>query len=87
MTANQNQPNSSEKLNALLFHHSIRLTSKELKVLCEAITGKTNSEIAVILGVATCTIKTHKNNLISKIGVEGKAGFQKFLLEVVQNLR
>lgn len=73
-------------LESYLLRQSIFLSRQELKVLYWATQGKNNPEIAAQLGTATCTVKTHKNNLIAKLGVAGKAGFQKFLLEIAQNI-
>ena len=86
MTANQN-PNYLEKLNRLELHllgENVELTRQELKVLYAAIEGKTNEEIAEEFGRHLCTIKTHKNNLISKLNLQGKAAFQKYLLKMAK---
>ena len=74
-----------KQLNAFLQRRSVALTPQELKVLYCAINGQTNAETAVALEVSIATIKTHKNNLISKLGVEGKGGFRKFLLKMAQS--
>lgn len=55
------------------------LTAKEQKVLNLALQGYNNAEIAKILDISISTVKTHKNHLISKLGLEGKGEFQKFL--------
>ena len=74
-----------KRLEALLRHQFVFLTRQELHVLYGAIKGQTNAETANGLGVTIATIKTHKNNLISKLGVEGKDGFRKFLLKIAQS--
>ena len=77
-----------QKLNALevvLLKDNVLLTRQELKVLYWSIEGKTNEEIAEELGRHLCTIKTHKNNLISKLNLQGKAAFQKYLLKMAKN--
>ncbi len=74
-----------KQLNAFLQRRSVALTPQELKVLYCAINGQTNAETAAVLEVSIATVKTHKNNLISKLGVEGKDGFQKFLLEMAHH--
>lgn len=76
---------SLKQLEAFLLRKSISLTSQELKILYWAIKGQTNAEIAALLEVSIATVKTHKNNLISKLGVEGKEGFRKFLFEIAKN--
>lgn len=74
-----------KRLEAFLRHRSVFLTRKELHVLYGAIKGQTNAETADALGVTIATVKTHKNNLISKLGVEGKDGFRKLLLKMAQS--
>lgn len=71
-----------KQLNTFLQRRSVALTPQELKVLYYALQRRTNADIATALEVSIATIKTHKNNLISKLGVEGKDGFQKFVLEM-----
>ena len=86
MTAKQNS-DYLQKLNALeviLLKDNILLTRQELKVLHAAIEGKTNEEIAEELGRHLCTIKTHKNNLISKLNLQGKVAFQKYVLKMAK---
>ncbi len=86
MTAKQNS-DYLEKLNRLelsLLSENVELTRQELKVLYWSIEGKTNEEIAEELGRNLCTIKTHKNNLISKLNLQGKVAFQKYLLKMAK---
>jgi DNA-binding NarL/FixJ family response regulator len=86
MTAKQTS-DYLEKLNRLklfLLRENVELTRQELKVLYAAIEGKTNEEIAEELGRNLCTIKTHKNNLISKLNLQGKVAFQKYLLKMAK---
>ncbi len=78
--------NSLTGLDIFLLRQSIFLSPQELHVLYWAKEGRSNCEIAAQLGTATCTVKTHKNNLIAKLGVEGKAGLQKFLLEMTKTV-
>ena len=86
MTAKQNS-DYLQKLNALeviLLKDNVLLTRQELKVLHAAIEGKTNEEIAEELGRHLCTIKTNKNNLISKLNLQGKVAFQKYVLKMAK---
>jgi DNA-binding CsgD family transcriptional regulator len=86
MTANQN-PDYLEKLNRLELHllsEGIVLTRQELKVLYWAIEGKTNEEIATVLTLSISTIKSHKNRLIAKLNLQGKVGFQKYVLKMAK---
>ncbi len=87
MTAKQNLE-YLKKLNALqvvLLKDNVLLTRQELKVLCAAIEGKTNLEIADELGTSPCTVKTHKNNLIAKLNLKGKLEFQKYVLKMMKS--
>lgn len=87
MTANQNQFSYFEKLKSLekiLLQENIVLTQQELKVLYWAIEGKTNEEIATAMSLSIYTIKTHKNNLIAKLNLQGKVAFQKYLLKMAK---
>lgn len=86
MTAKQNS-DYLEKLNRLELHllsENVELTRQELKVLYWAIEGKTNEEIAIELGCSLSTIKSHKNNLIAKLNLQGKVAFQKYLLKMAK---
>lgn len=89
MTAHYPHPDRCDPLIGLdifLLRQSIYLSPQELHVLYWAKEGRNTREIATQLGTATCTVKTHKNNLIAKLGVEGKAGLQKFLLEMAKTV-
>ncbi|AXE18763.1 hypothetical protein DR864_13885 [Runella rosea] len=89
MTAQCPQPDHFDPLNRLdifLLRQSIFLSPQELNVLYWAKEGRNNREIADQLGTAICTVKKHKNNLIAKLGVEGKAGLQQFLFHAAQNV-
>jgi DNA-binding CsgD family transcriptional regulator len=89
MTAHYPQSNHFNSLTGLdifLIRQSIFLTPQELHVLYWAKEGRNNREIAAQLGTAACTVKKHKNNLIAKLGVDGKAGLQQFLFYAAQNM-
>jgi len=45
------------------------LTPREMDVLEQIVSGKSNKEIADELGVSEATVKTHINSLLSKLGV------------------
>src|SRR6266851_2002784 len=45
------------------------LTGRELEVLEEIVRGRSNKEIASILNISEATVKSHINNLLSKLGV------------------
>ena len=48
------------------------LTQRELGVLEQIVSGKSNKEIAATLFISEATVKTHVNNLLSKLGVEDR---------------
>ena len=48
------------------------LTARELAVLERIVAGRANKEIAVDLGISEATVKTHVNNLLSKLGVSDR---------------
>jgi DNA-binding NarL/FixJ family response regulator len=45
------------------------LTGRELEVLEQIVKGKSNKEIASVLRISEATVKSHINNLLSKLGV------------------
>ncbi len=45
------------------------LTGRELEVLEEIVRGRSNKEIAGLLNISEATVKSHINNLLSKLGV------------------
>lgn len=45
------------------------LTSRELEVLEQIVRGKSNKEIAGLLKISEATVKSHINNILSKLGV------------------
>jgi len=49
------------------------ISSREIEVMLWVGSGKTNPEIADILGVSVNTIKNHVHNAISKLGVENRS--------------
>ena len=53
-----------------MFQEAPKLTPREKEVLHWVIQGKTNQEIAIILGIATGTVAKHVEHLLRKLGVE-----------------
>ena len=51
---------------------SLGLTAREAEVLYWIAYGKTNPEIAIILGVAPTTMKKHVQSILAKLGVESR---------------
>lgn len=50
------------------------LTPREQEVLAWVSQGKSNPEVAVILGIARRTVEKHMENILAKLGVENRAG-------------
>lgn len=48
------------------------LSSREREIAGLAASGKTNPEIAELLGVSVNTVKTHLSNIMAKLGVSGR---------------
>ena len=51
---------------------SSELTSRELEVLKQIVDGKSNKEIANELSISEATVKSHINNILSKLGVSDR---------------
>ena len=45
------------------------LTGRELEVLEQIVRGKSNKEIGAALNISEATVKSHINNILSKLGV------------------
>lgn len=50
----------------------VALTAREGEVLQWIVAGKTNPEIALILGISRWTVKTHVERILGKLGVENR---------------
>jgi DNA-binding NarL/FixJ family response regulator len=48
------------------------LTGRELEVLQQIVKGKSNKEIAAEFRISEATVKSHINNILSKLGVEDR---------------
>lgn len=46
-----------------------KVTPREYQVLCWMYYGKTNEEIARLLGISTLTVKNHVQKLLCRLGV------------------
>lgn len=58
------------------------LTDREKQVLKLVAEGKTNKEIAEILGISVKTAMAHRANLMEKLGIHNKAELVKFALHL-----
>ena len=59
---------------ALRAMKNLGLTEREAEVLCWMASGKTNQEIATILGLSFFTVKTHVKNILKRLEVETRTG-------------
>ncbi|MCI0744750.1 MAG: response regulator transcription factor, partial [Verrucomicrobia subdivision 3 bacterium] len=63
------------------------LTPREAEVLCWVAQGKTNPDVAVILGMSEGTVKKHLEHIFEKIGVESRHAATFCALEVLGTAR
>ena len=52
--------------------NSSELTGREVQVLQQIVDGKSNKEIAEALDITEATVKSHINNILSKLGVSDR---------------
>lgn len=64
---------------------SLGLTPREAEVLLWVAQGKSNLDIAVLLGATESTIKKHLQNVFEKLGLEGRNAATVRALEVLSN--
>ena len=57
------------------------LTDRESEVLSLVLHGRSYKAIALDLGIKRNTVKTHATTVIAKLGVAGRAGLTKFLID------
>ena len=69
------------------FIKSFNLTEKESEVIYYVALGKTNSEIAIILGNSERTIHKHLQNAYPKLGVENRSALIVFVYEYYKGRR
>ncbi len=50
----------------------LELTGRELEVLEQIVAGKSNKEIGIHLKISEATVKSHINNILSKLGVSDR---------------
>jgi DNA-binding NarL/FixJ family response regulator len=62
---------------------SLNLTPREAEVLLWVAQGKSNGDVAVILGMAEKTVKKHMGSIFEKLGVEGRTAATLRALEVL----
>jgi len=64
---------------------SLGLTAREAEVLLWVAQGKSNGDIAIILGMAEKTVKKHMTNIFDKLGLEGRNAATFRALEVLSS--
>ena len=58
-----------------------KLTPREREVLILIAQGKTSAQIAALLYISAKTVKTHRANLMEKLGIHDTAGLVRFTIE------
>jgi len=58
---------------------STNLTYREIEIVLLIRKGFSTKEIASKLGLSYFTIKKHRENILLKVGAQGKAEFRKFV--------
>ena len=62
---------------------SLGLTKREAEVLLWVAQGKSNGDVAILLGMAEKTVKKHMGNIFEKLGLEGRNAATVRALEVL----
>jgi DNA-binding CsgD family transcriptional regulator len=75
MLVNENNDSCFDRLK------NAKLTFRETEVIEHVKQGFTCKEISAKLGIGLETVKTHRKNIIAKLGLSGKIEFRKFILE------
>ena len=71
-TAGYENPNTSSEF-----------TQQEFKILKLARELMSNQEIANKLGISLETVKTHRKNIMKKVGISGKKAMTRFLMSQI----
>ena len=66
---------------------SLGLTEREAEVLLWVAQGKSNGDIAILLGMAEKTVKKHMGNIFEKLGLEGRNAATVRALEALSQRR
>ena len=66
---------------------TLGLTERESEVLLWVAQGKSNADVATILGMGEKTVKQHLGSVFQKLGVEGRTAATLRAWEVLSNLR
>lgn len=60
--------------------HLSVLTDREMEILAHLANGKKNRDIAVVLGISTRTVDTHRTNILKKLNVKTNAELTKLAI-------
>jgi two-component system, NarL family, response regulator NreC len=63
------------------FNSPLIFTKQEYKILEYSRQLMTNQEIADKLNIALVTVKSHRKNIMKKIGIHGKTAMNKYVME------
>jgi DNA-binding CsgD family transcriptional regulator len=66
---------------------SLPITRREAEVLAYVAMGKTNPEIAIILGISRLTVKKHLEHIFQSLGVETRTAAAGVALEAASSVR
>lgn len=72
---------SDALLERRLDENTVPLTGREQEVLRLLATGKSNRDIAELLGIAAGTAETHRKNLKKKLGITTTAGLTRYAID------
>ncbi len=64
---------------------ALSLTPREAELLSWVVQGKTNPEIAIILGIKLTTVKKHLESIFAKLGVENRTAAVTLALEKISS--
>lgn len=62
------------------FNSPLIFTKSEYKIIECSRQLMTNQEMADLLGIALVTVKTHRKNIMKKVGINGKAAMIRFVM-------
>lgn len=69
--------------NQLIGFNQIPFTFQEVRIILLIKQGMSNQQIAEQLHVAVSTVKTHRKNILKKIGLKGKTSFMHFVFSFI----
>lgn len=58
------------------------LSPREREVLQLIAEGRTSKEVAALLGISPTTVKSHRNHIMEKLNIHGKAGLTRYAIRI-----